>query len=186
MSTRRHALSRLISLTALAALPVTRSWASTPEADARIALQGKQVAGQALLRLWGFEIYEATLYAPEGFDPARFERQRFGLELHYRRNFKGADIARRSVDEMQGIEPLGEAQSSRWLQSMTGLFPDVKPGDRILGVHVPGTGARFYLNGRLLGEVSDEAFSARFFGIWLSPKTSQPRFRDTLLAQWRR
>ncbi len=115
MSTRRHALSRLISLTALAALPVTRSWASTPEADARIALQGKQVAGQALLRLWGFEIYEATLYAPEGFDPARFERQRFGLELHYRRNFKGADIARRSVDEMHAgpVAPLKNAMSTK-------------------------------------------------------------------------
>lgn len=186
MDTRRHALTQVIALMALTVLPGRVAWASAPEADARLALQGKQVAGQALLRLWGFEIYEATLYAAEDFEPARYGQQRFGLELHYRRNFKGSDIARRSIDEMQGIEALAEAQSSRWQQAMSSLFPDVKPGDRILGVHVPGTGARFYLNGRLLGEVADEAFSARFFGIWLSPRTSQPRFRDTLLAQWRR
>lgn len=186
MNTRRHALSQAIALMALCALPATRAWASTPDTEARMALQGKQVAGQALLRLWGFEIYEATLYAADGFDPARFGQQSFGLELNYRRSFKGADIARRSIDEMQGIEPLPDAQSSRWLQSMTSLFPDIRPGDRILGVHVPGMGARFFLNGRPLGEVADEAFSSRFFGIWLSPKTSQPRFRDTLLAQWRR
>jgi Chalcone isomerase-like len=186
MSTRRHALSTAIALATMAVLPARTVWAGAPEAEARAALQGKQVAGQALLRLWGFEIYEATLYASEGFDPTRFAQQRFGLELHYRRNFKGEDIARRSIDEMQGIEPLADVQSGRWQQAMASLFPDVKPGDRILGVHVPGTGARFYLNGRLLGEVPDEAFSARFFGIWLSPRTSQPRFRDTLLAQWRR
>ena len=32
-----------------------------------------------------------------------------------------------------------------------------------------------------LGEVADERFSRLFFGIWLSPKTSQPAMRETLL-----
>lgn len=156
------------------------------EPDARAALQGKQALAQALLRIWGFEVYDATLYAQRGFDPSNYARERFGLELHYRRSFKGADIARRSIDEIRDIDKPSESQSAAWLQEMTRLFPDVQPGDRILGVHVPGSGARFYLNGRLLGEVSDVTFSERFFGIWLSPQTSQPRFRETLLAQLRR
>ena len=60
-------------------------------------------------------------------------------------------------------------------------LPTLLRGDRITGVHVPGSGARFYLNGKLLGEVADDAFSRLFFGIWLSPKTSQPRMRETLV-----
>jgi hypothetical protein len=65
---------------------------------------------------------------------------------------------------------------------MARLFPDVQKGDRITGLHQPGQAARFYLNGRLLGDISDPAFSRRFFGIWLSPQTSQPRMREQLLG----
>ena len=36
--------------------------------------------------------------------------------------------------------------------------------------------------GRLLDSVDDPAFSARFFAIWLSPQTSQPRMREALIA----
>jgi len=160
--------------------------AAAPEPTASAALAGQQVVGRSLFRTWGFEVYNATLFAAPGFEAARFEQQRLGLELEYRRAFAGRDIAQRSVDEMQGIAPLTPAQARDWLAAMNALFPDVKAGDRILGVHAPGSGARFYLNGTLLGEVADEGFSARFFGIWLSPKTSQPRLREALIAQARR
>ena len=105
----------------------------------------------------------------------------FALELEYRRAFDGPAIAKRSLDEMQGIAPLEPARSRQWLDLMARTFPDVAPGDRLLGQHDPDRGARFYLNGRLHGTVDDPVFSARFFGIWLSPRTSQPRMRETLL-----
>ena len=82
---------------------------------------------------------------------------------------------------MRGLATIDPAQAERWLKAMSALFPDVQRGDRITGVHVPGAGARFYLNGQWLGEVADEAFSRLFFGIWLSPKTSQPGMRRTLI-----
>ena len=84
---------------------------------------------------------------------------------------------------MRQTGALDEADATRWLAAMSALFPDVQRGDRITGVHVPGTGARFYLNDRLLGEVGEDRFSRRFFGIWLSERTSQPRMREALLAQ---
>ncbi len=125
---------------------------------------------------------ERSFEALPAFDPARFERQRFALELEYRRAFDGDDVARRSVDEMQGIAPLPPAQARDWLDRMQRAFPDVQAGDRLLGVHEPGAGAHFYLNGRLLASVDDAAFSARFFAIWLTPRTSQPRKREALIA----
>ncbi len=160
---KRAVISFALALGTLAGAP---AWAQAPEPTLSAALQDKTAVGKARLRYWGFDVYES---------------QRFGLELAYLRDFKGADIAERSIDEMKGLATIEPAQATRWTQAMSTLFPDVKRGDRITGVHVPGSGARFYLNGRLLGEVADDAFSRLFFGIWLSPKTSQPRMRETLV-----
>ena len=154
---------------------------TAPEPALASALQNLGKVGTARLRYWGFDVYDANLYAPAGFDIQRFESQRFGLELSYLRGFKGTDIAERSIDEMKGLATLGPAQAQRWLAAMSALFPDVQRGDRITGVHLPGRGARFYLNDRLLGEIADDAFSRLFFGIWLSPRTSQPRMREALI-----
>ncbi|MDO9439216.1 chalcone isomerase family protein [Hydrogenophaga sp.] len=157
------------------------AYAAAPEPTLSAALQGQKPVGTARLRYWGFDVYDASLYAAPGFEIQRFENQRFGLELSYLRKLKGADIAERSIDEMKGLATIDPAQAQRWLAAMSALFPDVQSGDRITGVHAPGIGARFYLNGTLLGEVADDAFSRLFFGIWLSPKTSQPRMRQALI-----
>ncbi|MBM3363996.1 MAG: hypothetical protein FJY42_15350, partial [Betaproteobacteria bacterium] len=63
------------------------------------------------------------------------------------------------------------------------VFPDIRAGDRLLGLHRPGVGASFWFNGRFRGEVRDPEFAQRFFGIWLSPQTSQPVLRRALLGQ---
>jgi len=170
----------------LLAIAVAVCWpaqagASAPEATVAAALQDKQALGQGRLRVWGFEVYDASLWASPGFDVQRYSEQRFALELNYLRAFKGRDIAARSIDEMRLQARISPDQSTRWQQAMDTLFPDVQRGDRITGVHVPGSGARFYLNGQLRGELADTDFSRLFFGIWLSPRTSQPALRDKLL-----
>jgi hypothetical protein len=43
-------------------------------------------------------------------------------------------------------------------------------------------GANFWLNGQALGQIADNRFSQRFFGIWLHPDTSLPAVRRELLA----
>lgn len=153
--------------------------------ELRPALPAAALAGQATLRFWGLEIYQATLWVAPGFSAAAYEEAPFALALDYRRDFKGADIAQRSLDEMRRQAPLTPAQDSAWGQQMRELFPDVQRGDRITGVHQPGTGALFWRNGRPLGEVRDPLFARRFFGIWLSPQSTEPELRRALLAQAR-
>lgn len=174
------AASLLVLATVALALPAR---ANKPEPALTAALQDKQVVGNARLRVWGFEVYDARLFASPGFDSAQFGQQPFALELQYLRNFKGAEIAKRSIDEMRDLDTLAPELATQWQAAMSALFPDVKKGDRITGVHTPGRGASFYLNDRLLGEVADDRFSRLFFGIWLSPKTSQPAMRETLLQR---
>jgi hypothetical protein len=170
----------LLAITVAAWWPATVA-ASVPEATVASALKDKRPLGQGRLRVWGFEVYDASLWASPGFDGQRFQEQRFALELHYLRALKGRDIAARSIDEMKALARISPEQATRWQQALDGLFPDVERGDRITGVHVPGSGARFYVNGRLRGEVADPDFARLFFGIWLSPRTSQPALRASLL-----
>lgn len=159
------------------------SLATTLPPELEAVLPQAMLSGQANMTFWGLDIYQATLWVAPGFVNTAYEQSVFALELAYRRNFKGADIAKRSMAEMRQQAPLGAAQEARWENQMSALFPDVKAGDRITGVHQPRTGAIFWSNGRLLGEIRDPAFARLFFGIWLAPQTSEPKLRQALLAQ---
>ncbi len=180
-ASRGGVLARRQVLVFLAAGPLAGAAFAT-HAGAPGLLPGGRRQGQARLRFFGLSVYDATLWTEPGFEAAQFERHRFVLELHYLRTLYGKAIAERSLKEMRGVGNVSEAQATRWLDAMTRLFPDVKDGDHIAGLHLPGEGARFTLNERPLGDVPDAEFARLFFGIWLSPATSEPRMREQLLA----
>lgn len=157
--------------------------AAEPSPEVRAALPSATLSGQAKMRFWGFEVYQASLWVTPGFQSASYQNSPFALELTYLRNFKGADIAKRSVAEMRRQASLSNEQQTAWENQMRALFPDVLTGERITGVHQPGVGAVFWHNQRRLGEVRDPRFAELFFGIWLSEQTSEPQLRQALLAQ---
>lgn len=139
-------------------------------------------AGSSLFRFWGLEVYEASLWITPDFKASSYWQTPFALALNYRRSLDGGAIAKRSLEEMQRAGSLSPAQGSEWLAAMARLFPNVKKDDTLTGVHLPRRGARFLINGRPLGEVTDPDFSRRFFGIWLDTATSAPDLRTALLA----
>lgn len=141
-----------------------------------------QAAGQGRLRFLGLDVYDANLWVAPGFRNADFASHGFALQLHYLRAFSAADIARRSVEEMQRPGAMSPAQAAAWQSKLARLLPDVAAGDRITGVNRPGRGAQFFHNGRPLGEVEDSHFARLFFGIWLAPWSSEPALRTALLA----
>lgn len=147
-------------------------------------LSGAFPSAPVRMSVWGFDVYDAKLWAQPSFAPAQFARHPFALELQYLRSVKAEAIAQRSVDEMKRQAPISEMQSQAWLKAMQSVFPDVQKGDRITGVHKPEQGAEFWVNGRAVGQVNDAQFAQLFFGIWLSPQTSAPDVRKALLARW--
>lgn len=154
--------------------------------ELRTRLPAVALAGQDTMRVWGFEVYHASLWVVPGFDGAAYAQHPFALELRYLRNFSGADIAMRSLREMRRQGPIEPSTEARWQAQMRAVFPDVKTNDRITGIHQPGVGAVFFYNDRPLGEIRDPAFAKAFFGIWLSPQTSEPTLRSALLAKAQR
>jgi Chalcone isomerase-like len=151
--------------------------------ELRATVPSATLNGSGRLRVFGFQVYDAALWTAPGFRADDFTQHAFALELSYLRDFSGQDIAKRSVDEMRRLGNFSDAQAEAWQRAMQAAFPDVKKGDRITGVHQPGVGAQFLTNGKLTGEVRDTQFARLFFGIWLSPNTSQPQLRQALLTR---
>ena len=133
------------------------------------------------LRVWGFEVYDARLWTPVGFRHSAYTQFPFALELQYLRKLEGAAIASRSIDEMRRVGSFSDAQAQSWLTAMRELFTDVRQGERITGINLPGVGAEFWVNGQRAGVVKDPAFARLFFGIWLDERTSEPKMRAQLL-----
>lgn len=140
------------------------------------ALAGLKRWGSGEFRRFGFLVYEATLWA--GNDP---QRPPLALRLDYKRNIDGKAIAEASVKEMRRFVS-DEALLKRWGEQMQRIFPDVKPGDHILGLYL-ADGARFYQDDRLLGAISMPGFAEAFFAIWLDTRTSAPDLRAALLRR---
>jgi hypothetical protein len=130
------------------------------------------------MRWLGLKIYDISLWRPVSTTDSEGP---FALELEYAMRFRGRDIAARSIEEMEAQGYDDTLQLARWQRAMARIFPDVKPGDRLLGVALPGKEARFYSRDRHLGNIEDAAFVKAFFDIWLSEKTRAPRVRAQLL-----
>lgn len=163
-------------------LGLAQSDSLSPPPEVQAELPGARLQGQGRLRFFGLHVYDIRLWTPATLRLDDLLRTRTALEIEYARPLKGPLIAERSLAEMRRVGEFSPDDGERWLAQMMRLFPDVQSGDRITGVHRPGEGARFHVNGRLAGEVRDPTFARLFFAIWLSPRTSEPQLRNALLG----
>lgn len=149
----------------------TSSYAETRVFSGNLKLQ-KYGTGE--LRRFGFLVYEAQLWA--GTSPSE---PPIALQLTYKRDIAGQKIVDASVDHMRALGA-EEQQLGAWASAMAKIFPDVKSGDQIVGIYRPGA-ATFLYNNREIGQINDPDFARLFFGIWLDPRTTEPRLRNRLL-----
>jgi hypothetical protein len=141
--------------------------------------------GKSRFRYLGFEVYDATLWTAPDFKAHAAHEHPLALELHYLRDIDAQDIAQSSLKEMRRLRKLTAAQEKEWMAQMLRVFPPIRKGDRLLGLQRPGEAAVFWHNGQPRGEVADAEFANLFFGIWLSPRTSAPGFRQALVGDTR-
>lgn len=141
------------------------------------------MSGSGTLRFMGLSVYEALLWVRPGFDAQNYAAEPLALELRYARAFSSDAIARRSVEEMRRQQGFGDAQAARWQAALAKAIPSVQEGDQLIGLHTPAGKTRFWLNGVETGHLDDPVLSRLFFGIWLTPQTSEPALRAKLLAR---
>ena len=142
-------------------------------------LPGAREAGGGAFRYLGLRIYDAKLWTAG----PRFDAEApYALGIRYARNIKGLKLAEESVKQWRGMRYGYEDRYEAWEAEMRRIFPDVKPDDELVGVHLPGKGAQFYFNGKPAGAVADSAFARAFFAIWLDERTTEPGLRRALIG----
>jgi hypothetical protein len=155
------------------------------QADWRAAVPEARKIGAGELRILGFSIYSAQFWSsPQAVEESLGMNAPFALELTYRRAISREDLVAASLREIRRLASVSPdpAQLQRWEREMHRAFVDVRAGDRITGVFLPGEGAHFYAGTSLTHVVRDEAFARTFFAIWLDPRTRNPALRAQLLG----
>lgn len=170
----RAKISRTYLVMMVALMVLMGSGSSSAESRIFAGNLSLQKYGTGELRRFGFLVYEAQLWA--GSNPAE---PPIALQLTYKRDIAGLKIANASIEHMRELGA-SEQQLAVWGTVMSKIFPDVKPGDQIVGIYRQGA-ATFFYNNREIGQINDAEFARLFFGIWLDPRTTEPKLRARLL-----
>lgn len=135
--------------------------------------------GSGRMEVMFLDIYDATLYAPQGQWQAD---KPFALSLHYLRDIEGRKIADTSASEMRNLGMTDEIKLATWHSQMRDIFPDVDKGTILTGVYTENGESVFFRQGQEIGRIKDPEFGRYFFQIWLSEKTRAPELRADLLG----
>ena len=157
-------------------------WQPQAPAALQTDLSNWQRVGAGRFTWFGLHVYDAALYSPADSSSVTDFQAPFALALTYARNFRGTDIAARSTDEIMRLGLGNETERALWDRWMREAFPDVRAGDTLMGVYVPGQGLRLYKNGSAQALSADDGFARAFFSIWLAEGTSAARLRRELLG----
>ena len=161
--------------------PSTPAWSqekALPESvSAQISTSLAKV-GQGTYRKLGFRIYDATLWASQNtWDAAK----PYALQLSYTRSLSKETLVDTVMDNIQEQRVADEVTLARWKDVLNFSLRDVKEGDVLVGLAVPGKKTLLFYNGANIASVEDQAFSDAFFGVWLG-KYADEDLRSKLLG----
>ncbi|QLG87502.1 chalcone isomerase family protein [Chitinibacter bivalviorum] len=147
----------------------------------RAELPQAKVLGSGELTWFGLKVYSAKLWSEQKtFDP----NSPYALELTYQRRISREQFVETSLDEIKRLfgARYNDAQLKSWAAEMNRAFTDVKDGDQLIGVHLPGVGCRFYNRSQLLADIRDPEFAKAFFAIWFDERTKDSQLRAQLMG----
>ena len=137
-----------------------------------------QKVGSGPYRKWGFTIYRATLWAPNGkWDAEKL----YALELHYARSLSQETLADSIIDNIRDENVADEATLASWSTILKKTMPAVEDGDVMIGTFNPGVEAVLYFNGNQIAKIKDQALIHAFFNIWLG-ESADERLKKELLG----
>lgn len=168
------------SLSAMLIFFMATSVAASPPSEVRSDLRDAGLRGEVQVGWLVWDLYTARLWTRDG---AELDLdQPFALSLTYEIDFTVDELAGASVDEIARITGLPRDAFVGLGDTLRTCFKDVTEGDRITGVSLGPDQAAFYFNGTKTCDVNASLFSERFFGIWLGPKTRDPKAQKRLLG----
>lgn len=135
--------------------------------------------GTALLKVLFWDVYESSLYTPDG--TWQDNTRPFRLDIQYLRTISAEDLVKQTGKEW-AEQGKASPQHNTWMDDLRELWPDVTNGDVIsLAVDKAGV-STFLFNGEVIGSLSDPQFGEDFSGIWLAANTTRPKLRSQLIG----
>ena len=157
----------LMGVVLLMSSSAQRSFAELPS----WVVTSPSLVGEARFRLFFFDIYHASLFAPDGqYDGTA----PYALKLSYMRDVSSQIITEASLDEMRRQGVGNKEGLMEWANWMEQYFPDMQNGDEAIMVALPEGGMSFYHNSEKRGQTDDLEFAKAFFAIWLSDDALKP------------
>ena len=155
---------------------------STPEVEADADPDHNltlKKCGTALLKVLFWEVYESSLYTPDG--TWQDDTRPFRLDIRYLRTISAEDLVKQTGKEW-AEQGKASPQHTTWMEDLRTLWPDVTSEDVIsLAVDKAGV-STFLFNGEVIGRLQDPQFGEDFSGIWLAENTTRPKLRDQLIG----
>ncbi|PLX77356.1 MAG: hypothetical protein C0607_01690 [Azoarcus sp.] len=141
---------------------------------------GMRPLGGGEMRWFGFKVYDAALWVPTGAGWS--EDGMFALAIRYARDIEGERLVDTSIDEMRRMGFADEARLATWREMLARALPSVAAGETLVGLRLPGAGARFWHEGQATAAFADPDLARAFFAIWLYHRTREPGLRERLLG----
>jgi hypothetical protein len=135
--------------------------------------------GGSTYRKWGFKVYEATLWAPDGIYD---EKKSFALQLRYARKIPQKTLIDAIMDDFSGLPQVDRETLQEWRARLTAVLPAVVENQELIGLSRTDQPARLFSDGRLIGELQDPILERAFFGIWVGDH-ADPQMRRGLLGR---
>lgn len=157
---------------------IAQEGAAAPSYVAKASSTPMEQVGSGKYRKLGFNIYEATLWAPNG---EYNKSEPFALQVHYLRELSKETVVDAVVEDVRKQQLADNATIDEWQEILADALPAVKAGDDIVGVSIPGKPAQLYYNGKLLASIDDKRLSDSFFNIWLG-NVADPKLKAQLIA----
>ena len=155
---------------------------STPEVEADADPDPNltlKKCGTALLKVLFWDVYESSLYTPDG--TWQDDTRPFRLDIRYLRTISAEDLVKQTGKEW-AEQGKASPQHTTWMEDLRTLWPDVTSEDVIsLSVDKAGV-STFLFNGEVIGRLQDPQFGEDFSGIWLAENTTRPKLRDQLIG----
>ena len=171
--TMRYGVALIIAMIAVS--PV-------PGAAADPATLGLQKLGEGRLTYFGISLYTASLWSESAVGAPDPAAEPVMLEINYERNISRDRIMKVTRKEWRRLKVANTAQQRVWLSDLEALLPDIKRGDVLSSLTIPGEETRFYYAGQEIGRIEDPAFGEAFLAIWLDPRTRAAKLREALLT----
>lgn len=168
----------LIMITSIANASSNASVENSISVPSTLSKSEVQLVGEAQFSVLFWDIYQSRLYTKSG--GFKEINSSVVFENHYQINIDKQQLIDKTIEQWQKMQ-IPTQNYQQYIPLLMTLWPDINSGDT-LAITVGESSSYFYYNDQYIGMIKDKKFAELFLGIWLSPNTTHPAFRQKLIG----